>query len=396
MQLTRRAHLVIFALLLTAGWTSAHAETVFWLRNGTGIYPDTNPPTDFSETKNMVWKVPVGKSYSSPIIAGGSVFITCEPLETYCIDFETGKPLWHTPTEIKDLPKEQQGNLTESPHESGSAAATPAYSDGLVYSVFGNGMVIAYDAKKGTRVWTQAINSTPNSMEGRSASPIIVGDMLIVHLTELYAFDLKTGKQKWKQEKANDAYGTATAAKIGADDVIITPAGAVVKAADGSMIGSVDATMHFGGPLVVNKKICFVDSTTVFYELPDKIENPFKPKTYWEDSVEGQTYSTPLFVDGLIYNITSDGKMTIFNLDKKTKTQKQFELSADTYMSPEYAGKYIFIGNDKGKYIILEPGPDPKIVKTIELSEGSACSMAFFGKSIVLRSGETLYRFEQK
>ncbi len=399
---THRARII--TLFLIAGTFCAvgaqAATTVYWLRDGSGIYPDVTPPTEFNDGKKdtVVWKAVVGKSYSSPIIANGTVFITSEPYDTVAVDFASGKVLWKTSTAVTDLPKDQQGQVVESPHESGSAAATPAFCDDIVYSTFGNGMVVAYEAKTGKRVWTQAINAAPNSMEGRSASPIVVDDLLIVHLTDLCGLELKTGKVRWRTDKATDAYGTPTVCTIGADKVIVTPKGAFVKASDGKLVGQVDATMGFGGPIVVKNKACFVDSTVVIFEMPEKLTDaPFtKLKEYWVESIEGQTYSTPLFVDGLLYSVTADGKMTIFNLEKKTKTEKVFELSSDTYPSPQLAGKNIFIGNDKGKYIVLEPGADPKIVATNELSEGGADAPAFSGKSIVLRVGDTLYRFEKK
>lgn len=45
--------------------------------NGSGISPETNIPAEWSETKNVLWKIPIpGKGHSSPIVWGNRVFVT--------------------------------------------------------------------------------------------------------------------------------------------------------------------------------------------------------------------------------------------------------------------------------------------------------------------------------
>ena len=45
--------------------------------SGTGASPDANPPTEWSETKNIAWKTAIpGLGWSSPVVANGKVWIT--------------------------------------------------------------------------------------------------------------------------------------------------------------------------------------------------------------------------------------------------------------------------------------------------------------------------------
>ena len=43
----------------------------------TGAAPKADPPLEWSETKNIKWKVPVtGKGHSSPIVWGDRIYLT--------------------------------------------------------------------------------------------------------------------------------------------------------------------------------------------------------------------------------------------------------------------------------------------------------------------------------
>src|SRR5215212_7527752 len=42
-----------------------------------GVSPQGNPPIQWSETKNVRWKIPLpGKGHSSPIVLGDRIFLT--------------------------------------------------------------------------------------------------------------------------------------------------------------------------------------------------------------------------------------------------------------------------------------------------------------------------------
>jgi outer membrane protein assembly factor BamB len=103
--------------LIVAGTWTVRAEIAGWNRDGTGNYPDANPPIEFDGAtgRNVKWKTKLPNwSNSSPILvqpscakasegkpeAGGHarIFCTAEPLECapllLCIDAETGTELW--------------------------------------------------------------------------------------------------------------------------------------------------------------------------------------------------------------------------------------------------------------------------------------------------------------
>jgi outer membrane protein assembly factor BamB len=307
----------------------------------------------------------------------------------------TGKAVWSTPTPVTALPKEQQDIVLPAAGQAGNMAATPVCDGERVYAVFAIGIVAAFDLKTGQRLWTKTINA-PLRGDGRSGSPVRAADLVLVQLGELYAFDAKTGAIRWKQDEAQEGYGTPLVTKIGADEVVLLPKGTIVRVSDGKLLASLDALLKYASPCLAGNKICFVDTSINIFDLPEKIADPLALNLHWSDSLDGEFYTTPLFHGGLLYTLETHGKLSILDVKNKTKSEKQLELEEIVYPSPVLAGKYIFVGNNKGKTIVLEPGKDAKIVKINELGDGSGATPAFSGKKIFIRSGDDLFCIEGK
>lgn len=392
-------HFVLISLVCIGVSLPLHAANVGWLGDGTATYPDATPPIEWSSSKNVIWKAPLDRGYSSPVVVDGKwVIVASEPDTVTCIDIATGKPTWSTPTPSTELPKDQQAKVSTHAGEGGNVAATPVCDGERVYQVFALGFVVAFDLKTGKRVWTQAMEA-PLPGDGRSCSPVRVGELVVVHLSQLYGLDAKTGAVRWKQDDAQEGYGTPRPVKIGADDVLFLPRGNVVRVSDGKVLTSLDASLMYTSPslALAEKKIGYVGSSVSILELPETLSDPLKIKEYWAESTDGpEGYPTALYHDGLFYALSNSGMMTIFDVKNKTKTQKQLELEEPVYQSPVRAGKYIFVGNNKGKVLVLEPGKDPKVLKTNELDSASGATPAFSGKYIFLRSMDALYCIGEK
>jgi len=96
---------VMWIVWVAVGCTGlAAAETsVGWRGNGTGVYPDANPPVKWSATENVLWKTPLpGKSNASPILVGDRIFICSEPSTLLCVSAKDGAILWSSSTTYAD------------------------------------------------------------------------------------------------------------------------------------------------------------------------------------------------------------------------------------------------------------------------------------------------------
>lgn len=86
-------------LLLLAGLGAAPARAaapaVFGFRGDlTGRFLSADPPREWSP-KTLKWKAPLGGwGNSSPVVAGGRVFVTVEPYSLVALDGQTGRELW--------------------------------------------------------------------------------------------------------------------------------------------------------------------------------------------------------------------------------------------------------------------------------------------------------------
>ena len=77
-----------------------NAKVVGWRGDGTGRYPDANPPTvwykkENGDKKNILWetKLPC-YSWATPVIVGDKLFTRSEPYDLICLNKNTGKILW--------------------------------------------------------------------------------------------------------------------------------------------------------------------------------------------------------------------------------------------------------------------------------------------------------------
>src|SRR2546421_5615329 len=88
---TARALSLLVAVAANAQWNQFRGP------NGSGVDSSSGYPTEFSPSKNMVWKSSIPYGQSSPVIAAGKVYVTAaekDRLFTIALDAKTGRELW--------------------------------------------------------------------------------------------------------------------------------------------------------------------------------------------------------------------------------------------------------------------------------------------------------------
>jgi len=385
---------------LGAAGSIASPEHPFGFRgDGSGRFPGATPPINWSPEKNVRWSAAVGSGYSSPILAGDCVIVTSEPDLLICLNRADGKERWRvrtTPQDVSDDAGRNAAAANQPPKNgSGFAAATPITDGRNIYAVFANGIVraIGIDGKPG---WTTCVTAPPCTGYGRAASPILVGGRLIVHMTGLYAFDPQTGKQLWANDDAKSTYATPVASKIGADEIIVTPSGDVLRAADGKSMTSAIGMTQQASPIVGP------DGTIYFPSGPIsavRLAPDFKDTEIWSGPISGDTFSSPLLVENNLFIVNSDGQLFAFDIHAMGSADPVINgraLVAPTKGSPavfssvSLAGKYLFLHSNRGETIVLEANREAKQVAKNQLPSGSGASPVFCGKEIYIRDGEKL------
>jgi outer membrane protein assembly factor BamB len=208
----RRFHVTRYLFLLAILGAGASESSAQWPQfrgpNGSGVDPGSGYPVAFSPTSNVIWKATMPYGQSSPVVAGGRVYLTASDgskLLTISLDAASGREVWRRELKPAHSQKVYHANDPASP--------TPAAdTDGVV--VFFPDFGLAAYAADGKERWTMPLGPF-KSFYGMSASPIIAGDLVVLLCDQrsgsfLVAVDRKAGKVRWKKERPGAPEGWAT------------------------------------------------------------------------------------------------------------------------------------------------------------------------------------------
>jgi outer membrane protein assembly factor BamB len=384
---------------LAAACVAAEPGASGWRGNGSGVYEDVQPPVTWNDKQNVRWSVEVGDSLSSPVACGDKVFVTVQPAVLVCVDAATGKELWRREHGTDELPAEVAQNVVQGKFGSGNAAPTPVAGGAHVYVQFASSLVACYDFQ-GRRKWATAFGIAPVIRDGRSASPVLAGDRLLVQIGCLTALNANTGDVLWRAADAVEGYGTALVTRLGNEDVAITPGGCVVLVGNGKVLAREVAGLNFASPVVMGKTAFFIDSVAKAIDLPEQAE-PFAAPSRWIQAPDGQFYASPIAHGGLIHTVSDAAKYYVLDARRGDILLEQ-ELpmppaeeggagNAAVFSSLCLAGGLLFVGNDHGDTLVLQPGKTFKLLSRNHLGSGSVSTPTFAGKCMYLRSGRKLY-----
>lgn len=226
---TRLAYcsLVLCCCLLPAEAQEASVWPQFRGPGARGVALGSGLPEVWSATENVAWKRDLpGRGWSSPVVWGGSVFLTTvvntgeseEPKKglyfggdrtkppqsvhqwrVVCLDLSSGEVRWERQV--------HEGVPQSSIHIKSSFASETAVTDGeRVFFCFGNLGVFCFDFD-GNEVWRHELAAMPMRFGwGTAASPVLHGGRLYYcsdneQQSVLLALDAATGKELWRTER---------------------------------------------------------------------------------------------------------------------------------------------------------------------------------------------------
>jgi hypothetical protein len=168
----------------------------------------TRVPVEFGPAKNLLWRLELPQGHSSPIVFGDRIYLTgfrADTLVTFAIDRLKGRILWERaapPVKTKMIDKRNN-----------AASPSPAVEADGIYVFFPDYGMVAYDAS-GRQLWTMPLGPF-NNIYGMGASPIIVGDLVILACDQsvgsyLMAVEKRTGRVRWKVDRPEAKSGHST------------------------------------------------------------------------------------------------------------------------------------------------------------------------------------------
>ncbi len=278
-------------------------------RSGTSTESDWN-----SEGKEKdLWRVETGLGYSTVSISDGRLFTMGYDVEkgldsVWCLDPMSGEVKWQHSYPSK---------IWNQAHEGGTVN-TPSIDGDVIYSLNREGNLFCLKAATGEVVWHNALMEEDNMHEleiptwGFSASPLLVGDDLILNCGRILSIDKESGDVLWRSKDYGHAYGTPLAFEQDGKPLIAVLNGfgvAVVNQEDGSEV----CTKEFAGkslginaatPVLIDGSI-FVCTRTLPSAARLRIEEG-KLVTEWENREMVTSFSGCVLVEGFLYGFDGE------------------------------------------------------------------------------------------
>ena len=205
------------AIVLSVVFASAPSVEADWPRfrgaAGRATAEATGLAATFAEDERLWTATLPGSGHSSPVVAGGRVFVTsfdasASSLVLSCLDARDGSETWAAPLELEGY---EQHDLNSY------ASSTPACGEGLVAVTWTSGTWLnaaAFD-HEGTLLWNARLGRT-KAQHGSSVSPVLVDGTLVVGndnegpKSYLVGLDARTGKESWRRERKSSRASFST------------------------------------------------------------------------------------------------------------------------------------------------------------------------------------------
>ena len=392
--------------------------------DGTGHSDAKDLPTEWSESKNIVWKTPIhDRGWSSPVIFGKQVWLTSaskdgRQLFALCLDKDTGKVI--RDIKLFDVAQPQYAHPFNT-----YASPTPVIEQGRVYITFGSPGTAAIDTKTFKVLWERR-DFECNHFRGSGSSPIIFRDMLLMHFDGsdhqfVVALNKNTGKTIWRTERSIDFQDLDKDGKPAAEGdlrkAFSTPH---VEQINGrwEMI-SLGAKAAYSYDPFTGKELWRVEERgqhsastrpvlghgMIFYPTGFSNGQLYAVRTggnglvtdthvAWRVKRGASNKPSILLIDDLIYMIGDTGIATCVEA-KTGNIVWQQRVGGEYSASPVYADGKIWLFSEEGKTIVIKPGRSYEKVAENNLDDGFLASPAIAGKAFYLRTRTHLYRIEK-
>ena len=420
----------IFSLLSVFAFVSA--ETLLadswpaWRGDlaGSGKTSETKLPTEWSQEKNIKWKIDLpDRGNSTPVIFGDKIFLTQAIDEEnwrglMCLDKNDGKLLWKKGVTYKEDERTHKSN----PY----CSASPATDGEMVVVSYGSAGLAAYDFD-GKELWKKELGAIDH-VWGNSSSPLLY-DNLVIHYhgpgpgAYLIAVEKDSGNTKWKWEEPEWDVGTRTDGFRGRERGVVgsfsTPI--TYKAGDYTeLVMSFPMEMkafapHSGkelwtceglNPLVYSSPmqadgVVFATGGYQGNSIGVKVGGSgdvTKENRLWYLNRHNGGIGTGVVKDGLYFYHDSGGG--VFCLDTKTgKTLWDDKLpgSGRSWGSFVLAGDLIYTLSQGGETVVFKANPEKlEVVSQNDLDEYTNSSPAISDGEIFIRTWETLWCVSEK
>ena len=397
----------------------------------TGAAVDANPPTTWSETENIRWKVAIpGIGHAAPIIWEDKIFIQTAvevkaekseeddnpfsgffggnnrpayKFDLLAINRSDGSILWQ-----KTL---REISPHEGTHQDATYASNSPVTDGeFVYAYFGSRGLYCVDMM-GNVKWEKDVGTMYKSNTfGEGSSPVLHGNTLVIvqdheRNSFITALDKRTGDVLWKTDRdERTTWFSPIVAESEGKAQVITAGTNRVRSYDletGKLLWDDDG-------LTRNSIPSPVAADGYAYLMSGFRGNAFRAvhlavatgnitgsdAIVWEYNRDTPYVPSPLLYKGIIYFLKSNnGILTAFNVEtgKAYYGPERLQGVSGVYASIVGASDRVYIAGRNGVVNVIQHGPEFTILAENALDESFNASPAIAGSELYLRGSGHLY-----
>lgn len=428
---------VTLGLFAAAALSAGDNDWYRWRGVGEDGMARGDAPLEWSDSKNVAWRVPIaGRGFSSPVIWGDQIFLTSAvpgdsttptvaptpaapqqqrgapgnagtgrdyKFTVLSLDRNTGRVLW------------ERVAKTASPHEGyhpkyGSFASNSPITDGkYVWAFFGSRGLYCYDLK-GKLIWEKQFEPMKMKLQfGEGAAPALDGDTLYLKFDQeggsfLLALDKNSGKELWRVPRTEQTSWSQplVVSYKGRKQVIVSASEKTraYDAATGKQIWEVAGL----GANVIPAPVTLGDMVYVMsgYRSPNlqAIRLGHEGDLAGTDAIvwtndKGNSYTpSPVLADNKLYFVTDNGMLSCLNAVtgepyyRQQRLPKPYNFKA----SPVGINGKLYLATEEGDVVVVKMGEKYEVLATNTLSDQMfVATPAVAGGSIYLRSQDALF-----
>ena len=406
----------------------------------TGVAPQAKPPVEWSESKNVRWKVEIpGKGSATPAIWEDRIYLlTAVPTEkrgaapsSPAPAAEEGRPRLSIPPEFVQkfmvlALRRSDGKILweralrealphEGTHPTGTWASASAVTDGeRVFAHFGSHGLYALD-KDGKPLWEKDLGQmTVRLGFGEGSSPALAEDRLIVQWDHeggsfVVALDKKTGRELWRQKREEStSWATPLIVEHAGKRQVVTSAtnkirsydfasGALLWETTGMTMNVIPSPVHANGLVFLASG--FRGNALLAVKLAEaKGDISGSSAIAWKhDRDTPYTPSPLLYGDELYFLKSNNGLLSCFNArtGERLYGPERLEGVPNVYASPLGADGRIYVVGREGATAVVQRGPAFKVLATNTLDDGFDASPVAVDSELYLRGRKYLYRISE-
>lgn len=397
-----------------------------------GVAPQADPPSEWSETRNVRWKIPpAGKGHSSPIVVGSQVIVVSaipvgegrQPVFDRAPGSHDNKGVTHLHQFVVQSLGRKDGREVwrkvlkeefphEGGHETGSLASNSPTSDGERIFVFlGTRGLFCLDLA-GTILWQRNLGRMDTlHAHGEGSSPVIHGDLLIVvwdHEGDsfLHAFDKHTGEPRWKTPRdEKTSWSTPLVVESPSGTQVVVSATKRIRGYDirngrqiwecaGLTDNVVSTPVHRNG-LVIAGNSYYQQAMVAVRIQGSSGDVTGTDRVAWKLNRLTPYVSSPLMYDDTVYFIRHNQNV-LSRLDPDTGIPRGEPLRLEgirdfIFSSPVGAANRIYVTARDGTTIVLKHDRANTVVHVNHLDDVFSATAAVLGGEFYLRGERFLY-----